>query len=95
MTEAIYGHKFTNINSNGNTLVKSGQGVLRSITFNKKGASSNTATLYDGTDNTGTVIGVIDTTDKISTLLYDLKFFVGLYIVTATGTCADMTVATR
>ena len=92
---AILGHKYTYIATNATTVVKSGSGVLHGITFNKKGASSNVATVYDNTAGSGTVIALIDTTDKIGTLVYDIAFTTGLTIVTATGTAADMTVASR
>lgn len=95
MSVAPYGHNYSNINSNATTAVKASQGVLHSITINKKGASSNIATVYDNTAGSGTVIAVIDTTAAIGTLIYDLKFNIGLTIVTATGTAADITVSYR
>lgn len=88
-----HGFEFANINSNATTVVKSSGGVLRAITINKKGASANTATLYDNTAASGTVIGVIDTTAGVATLQYDLAFRTGLTVVTATGTAADLTVS--
>lgn len=75
------------------TTVKSGVGVLHSITFNTKGEESNTLTVYDNTAASGTAIAIIDTTDKVGTLYYDVPFTIGLTVISATGTGADFTVA--
>jgi hypothetical protein len=85
--------QYTHVNSNTTTVVKSGPGLLHSITINSKGATGNTATVYDNTSGSGTVIAVIDTTSQIQTLLFDIGFTTGLTIVTATGTAADITVS--
>ncbi len=69
-----------------------GVGVLHAITVNKKGATANTASVYDGVDAGGTLLGIIDTTVQAGTLLYDYAFTVGLYVVMATGTAADLTI---
>lgn len=82
----------TNITTNTTTLVKTGTGILGGITINTKGATSNTATIFDSLTGTGTKIGTIDTTAAQGTLLYDVLFVTGLTIVTATGTAADLTV---
>ena len=93
---AAYGHPYRNLNANGTTTVKSGRGVLHSITVNKKGASANIATVYDNTAGSGTVIAVIDTVNmNAQTLLYDLAFNTGLTVVLATGTAADITITYR
>lgn len=81
-----------NISTNTTTLVKSGAGILSSIAINTKGASSNTATVYDSLTGTGTILAVIDTTASIGTIQYNLKFSIGLTVVTATGTAANLTV---
>jgi len=75
------------------TTVKSGAGVLRSITINTKGASANTMTVYDNTAGSGTKIAVIDSTGGAATLTYNVAFATGLTIVSATGTGADYTVS--
>jgi hypothetical protein len=85
--------RYTHISSNTTTLVKSGAGILHTVTISTKGASANTATIYDSLTGTGTVIGVIDTTSNTATVLYDIGFYTGLTIVTATGTSADLTVS--
>jgi thymidine phosphorylase len=84
---------YNNIATNTTTTVKSGSGVLHSIVINKKGASSNLATVYDNTAGSGTKIATIDTTTSVVTLLFDCQFSIGLTIVTATGTAADITVS--
>lgn len=84
---------YNNIATNATTVVKASSGFLHSITLNKKGAASNTATVYDNTAGSGTKIGIIDTTSAIVTLVYDVEFLTGLTIVTATGTAVDMTVS--
>lgn len=67
--------------------------MLSSVTINTKGATGNTLTIYDGVDAGGTVIAVIDTTSALGTFLYDLLAFTGLFAVLATGTAADITIA--
>jgi hypothetical protein len=81
------------INTNTTTVVKSGGGWLHSITINSKGATGNTATVYDNTAGSGSVLAVIDTTAQIQTLLFDVAFQTGLTIVTANGTAGDLTIS--
>ena len=85
-------NSFSNINTNTTTTVKSGAGVLKRIVVNKVGASSNTCTIYDNTTATGTIIGTIDPVHTQMVFEYDLVFSIGLTIVTANGTAADITV---
>jgi hypothetical protein len=84
---------YSHQNALGTTVVKSGAGLLHSICINTKGATSNTVTVYDNTAASGTVIAVIDTTSQVQTLLYDIGFTVGLTVVLAAGTSADITVS--
>lgn len=85
---------FSNITTNTTTTVKSGAGILWRIVINTKGASANTATVYDNTAGSGTKIGTIDTvTGATGEIDYGgVNFATGLTIVTATGTAADITV---
>lgn len=83
--------EYTHIAANGETNVFSGRGKLKKVVINSKGASSNVLTLYDNPDNAGQVIGVIDTTDAVGTLEYDIDLKQGLTAVLATGTAADIT----
>lgn len=91
-----FGHTYTNINAAGTTVVKSGAGVLHSITFNKP-VASEVWTLYDNTAASGTKIGTITLPATLLqqgpyTAVYDIAFSTGLTIV-STGT-TDGTVAT-
>jgi len=86
------GDSFSNISALGTTNVKSGAGILRRIVINTKGAGSNILTVYNNTAGSGTIIATIDTSDKISNIEYGLSFSVGLTIVNATGTSANVTV---
>ena len=85
-------NSFSNINTNTTSTVKSGAGVLKRIVVNKIGTSSNTCTIYDNTTATGTIIGTIDPVHTQMVFEYDLAFSIGLTIVTANGTAADITV---
>ena len=66
------------------------------IIVNKKGASSNIATIYDSTEAIGANSerrkGSIDTTDRVGSIEYGFPVFDGIYIVTATGTAPDLTI---
>lgn len=74
------------------TVVKSGAGVLHTITFNKP-VATGVVTLYDNTSAAGTVIGIITTPASPIpvTLRYDLRFGTGLTITSATA-AQDITV---
>ena len=87
-----FDNDFANINTNTTTTVKSGAGVLKRIVVNKIGTSSNTCTIYDNTTAAGTIIGTIDPVHTQMVFEYDLAFSIGLTIVTANGTAADITV---
>lgn len=87
---------YSHITAAATTAIKSGAGLLHSLTINTKSVAG-TATVYDSTTASGTVIAVIDTTLAQDTLLYDVKFLTGLTIATADGgvTHADLTVSYR
>jgi hypothetical protein len=84
---------YTHLNANGTTTIKSGAGLLHTLTINIKGASGNTVTLYDNTSGSGTVIAAIDPTANLVTLDFDVAFLTGLTVVIATGTAPDITVS--
>lgn len=88
---ALHCNSFVNLSGNATTMLKSGRGWLRGVTINKAGASANTLTIYDNTAGSGTKIATLDTTAG-TTFNYDLQFNVGLTVVMATGTAADITV---
>jgi len=85
--------QYRNINASGTTTVKTGPGVLVSVTINNKGAGGHTITLYDNTAGSGTKIATIDGTANQVTLFYNVGFTNGLTIVTSAGSAADITVA--
>ena len=82
-----------NIKTATSTVVKAASGALSRVTVNTGGAGS-TAALYDGLDNTGVLLGTVSTAAQVS-LGYDVAVAVGLCVVTAGGTPADITVAYR
>lgn len=88
-------NKTYNINTNGVTVIP-GRFVLIRLVFNKKGASSNVATIYDSNSTIGESAeykkGTIDTTDKLTSLECGYPVFNGIYIKTETGTAPDITV---
>jgi hypothetical protein len=89
------GRSYGNYLANGSAVVKSGAGVLHSITVNTRGATGNVLTLYDNTAASGTKIATIDTTAAVGAILYDVAFSTGLSIAMANGTAADITVSYR
>ena len=86
-------YTYSNINSNATTVVKDGAGILHAININTLGAAANMATIYDNNAGSGTVIGIINTTQSNNPHIFDIEFATGLTIVTATGTAANMTVS--
>jgi hypothetical protein len=83
--------KANHITTATTTVVKTGPGVLHAFTVGTGGASS-TATVYDNTAASGTVLAVISTAAQAN-LVLDIGFSIGLTVVTATGTPADITVS--
>ena len=63
------------------TTVKSGAGVLKSITIGETAAGA--ITIYDNTAASGTVIGVLKASHAEQTLDFSVAFSTGLTIVTA------------
>lgn len=84
---------YARITANGTTPIKySGMTKLNWVIINTKGASSNVLTLRDGAAD-GKIVGVIDTTGGLGSLNYGgMLLSNGLTAVTATGTCADITI---
>lgn len=76
-------------------LAKTGAGVLGAACINHKGSGTSNITLYDGTDNTGSVIAVLDSSDLLGVQRYDVAFSVGLYIEVTGTTTPDATVTFR
>jgi hypothetical protein len=86
----VGGTSSKNITTNTGTLVKTGPGSLASITVGTAGTTT-TATVYDGTNNTGTLLGTLTTTAQ-GQIPCGWPFTIGLYLVTAGGTAANLTV---
>lgn len=86
-------YKYKNITGTATTLVKTGDGFLHSITFNKP-VATGTCELDDALTNTSPIIGTITTpaSPMPVTLIYDIAFNTGLSITTGTAS-QDITVA--
>lgn len=78
-----FGWDKTNVTAN--TLVKTGKGILHSVVLNGV-TTVGDVVVYDGTDNTGTVIATLNIRIGVSvsfqgiTFLYDCKIDTGIYI---------------
>jgi len=88
-------NKTYNITTNGTTILP-GKLVLIRIVVNTKGASSNTATIYDSTEAIGANAerkkGELDTTSAVGNVEYGFICYDGIYIDVNTGTAPDLTV---
>lgn len=80
---------YTNITTNTTTLVKTGSGVLHSITVNTTSAGS--IKIEDALTDTTPLIGTLKASVAEGTYRYDVAFTTGLNIVTAGA--SDITVA--
>ncbi len=91
-------NKTYNITTNTTTILE-GQYQLVALLIGKKGASSNTATIYDSDETTGANVeqkkATLDTTDRVGRIEYNIPMYKGIYIVTQTGTAPDITVVYR
>lgn len=84
-------YTYTNIAAQtAGTAIRTGPGVLHTVVFNKPIATS-VLTLYDGTSTSGTKIATITipASPNTPTMIYDVAFVTGLFVVMAT---ADMDV---
>lgn len=89
------GFTYTHISTATTTTVKTGAGVVHTITVNNLGTVASTTTVYDNTAGSGTVIAIINTLAGQISYIYDVAFNTGLTLVT-TGTVApDITVSYR
>ena len=93
-TGTAVGYSFLNITlaAPTTTVVKTGAGILHTVTFNKPVATA-VVTIYDNTAASGTVIGTITVPASPIpvTLTYNAAFGTGLTITTATA-AQDITV---
>jgi hypothetical protein len=83
-----------NIATDASTLIYTGAGYATGLMVNTAGVTS-TIKLYDGVDDTGTLLGTWSTTTQgaLSFPGGGVPFSTGLFAVTAGGTPADVTVS--
>ncbi len=91
-TGPAVGYTFRNITGQATTVLRTGSGILHTITLNKPTATA-VVTVYDNTAGSGTVVGAITipASPMPVTLTYDAAFSTGLTVVTATAD-SDITV---
>jgi hypothetical protein len=91
-------NKTYNITTNTTTIIP-GKIELINIIINTKGASNSLLKIYDSDSTIGalsaTLKGTIDTSVAPGAFPHTYPLFTGLYIVTLTGTPADVTVIYR
>ena len=86
-------NSFLNITAaTSSTVVKSGAGILHTLTINKRGTGS-VCDMYADLVGEGSKIGSIDTTLSTTAFLYDIAFTSGLTIVTTGASGADLTIS--
>lgn len=83
--------EYRNIATGATTVVKTGIGVLKSITVNTTAAGA--ITVYDNTAGSGTKIATLKASIVEGTYTFDVAFKTGLTIVTAAA--SDITVSFR
>lgn len=83
--------RYVHLNTNGTTLVKTGTGVLHTLTINTIG-DTDTVTIYDGTSASGTIIAKTDSALE-TTFIFDVAFYTGLTVVLSGTTPADITIS--
>ncbi len=87
-------YAYANITTDTTTTLKSVSGFLHTICINTP-AATGTVTIYDNTAGSGTKIGTITSFASVGgCFTYDVQFWTGLTIVTATAT-PDITVSFR
>lgn len=93
-TGPAVGYSFRNITAAAptTTTVRTGAGILHTITFNKP-VATGTVVVYDNTAASGTIIGsiTVPASPMPVTLTYDAAFGTGLTLVTDTA-AQDITV---
>lgn len=88
-------YQYLNITGQATTLVRTGNGVLHTVCFNKP-VATETVAIYDGVSTAGTLIGTITipASPLPGCLAYDVAYGVGLTFVTGTAS-SDITVSYR
>lgn len=87
------GSSYTTITTDADTVIKASPGTLAGLIVGTAGTTS-TATIYDNTTCTGTVIGTFSTTAQVS-LSMEVRAGTGLCVTTAGGSPATITVLWR
>ena len=93
-SSAAFGHSFANIATSTTTTLKTGAGVLHTITVWNGGATAPSITVYNNTAGSGAIIGTF-TPPAIGTFTLNVAFTIGLTIVTAGTTPVNVTVSYR
>lgn len=65
------------------TIIKSGAGILRTVTIARTGTGGASIQLYDGLSDGGALIADIDLSDQVATLIFDIDFDTGLTYTSA------------
>jgi hypothetical protein len=88
-------NQYTHISANttGVQVGPVGTITLHTVSINTKGATSNLLTIYDGTSTSGTVVAAYDTTAQVASVNLDVTLQVGMFVVLAAGTAADITLS--
>jgi hypothetical protein len=87
------GSTAVNIATNTNTVIKASPGTFVGLVVNTAGTTS-TATVYDNTACSGTVIGTFSTTAQAA-LNFGIAATTGICVTTAGGAAADITILYR
>jgi len=88
------GPQFFHINTLSTNVIKLGPGTMQRMCINTPGTASNAITIYDNTAGSGKVIASFVASAQSSAVEFDynVPFFTGLTVVSATGTSADVTI---
>ena len=91
VTKVEFRNNGTYISTATTTVVKTGAGLLHTITVT--GGTAGTIVVYDNTAASGTILFSFDTTVALATYTFDVSFAVGLTVVTSAAT--KLTVSAR
>ena len=95
LLSTISGYLYSNMTGLTTTYnLKGTSGFLHTLVINTRGTGS-TATVYDSTSGSGTIIAKVDTTLSTTAFIYDAIFNIGLSIVMAGAGAADVSVTWR
>ncbi len=86
---------YRNLTATGTIVLKSGAGVLHTVTINSLGTVASVVTLYDNTAASGAKIGTINSLTLGGSMVYDVAFNTGLTVATTGVVAPDITVSYR